>query len=49
MRKVFLSTLFAFVVGMGAAQAADMVVKIAPPSQTSVPRSVAVIRSPVVF
>jgi hypothetical protein len=31
MRKIFLSTLFAFVVGMGAAHAADVVVKIAPP------------------
>jgi hypothetical protein len=31
MRKVFLSTLFAFALGIGAAQAADVVVKIAPP------------------
>jgi hypothetical protein len=31
MHKVFLSTFFAFVVGIGAAQAANIVVKIAPP------------------
>jgi hypothetical protein len=31
MRKVFLGSLFAFALGVGAAQAADVVVKIAPP------------------
>ena len=31
MRKIFLSTLFALAVGIGAAQAADIVVKVAPP------------------
>jgi len=35
MRKVFLSTFFAFALGIGAAQAADVVVRIAPPHAVS--------------
>jgi hypothetical protein len=31
MRKVFLGSLFAFAIGIGAAHAADVVVKVAPP------------------
>jgi hypothetical protein len=41
MRKLFLNALFAFAVGIGVAQAADIVVKVAPPKAVVEYRSVA--------